>query len=160
MLKLWQNKDNNLELPAIIHQAGNKLLEETKAIYVDNNVEENNEIQVKSFIEDMPEAYGWADLVIARSGALTVAEVAAVGVASILIPLPYSIDDHQRHNALYLANEGGAILMSQAELTAEKLLTTLLDLNNNREKLIKIGEKAFALRDNNAADKVAEFCLE
>jgi UDP-N-acetylglucosamine--N-acetylmuramyl-(pentapeptide) pyrophosphoryl-undecaprenol N-acetylglucosamine transferase len=74
--------------------------------------------EVTPFIEDMAEAYAWADLVICRSGALTIAELAAVGVAAILIPFPHAVDDHQTANARYLADNGAALLVQQSDLTA------------------------------------------
>ncbi|PWG67898.1 UDP-N-acetylglucosamine--N-acetylmuramyl-(pentapeptide) pyrophosphoryl-undecaprenol N-acetylglucosamine transferase, partial [Enterobacter mori] len=72
------------------------------------------EAQVEPFIKDMAQAYGWADIVVCRAGALTVSELAAAGLPSMLVPLPHAIDDHQTHNAQYLAREGAAFLMPQA----------------------------------------------
>ncbi len=76
---------------------------------------------VRPFIEDMAEAYGWADLVICRAGALTVSELAAAGVGAMLVPFPAAVDDHQTHNARFLVREGAAVLIADRELTAERL---------------------------------------
>ncbi|MCK4833563.1 MAG: undecaprenyldiphospho-muramoylpentapeptide beta-N-acetylglucosaminyltransferase, partial [Gammaproteobacteria bacterium] len=89
---------NEDERPDVIHQTGLKNIESAKAIYADAGVD----AKVEAFIDDMPAVYEWADLVICRSGAMTVFELAAVGVASILVPYPHAVDDHQTHNAYYL----------------------------------------------------------
>jgi UDP-N-acetylglucosamine--N-acetylmuramyl-(pentapeptide) pyrophosphoryl-undecaprenol N-acetylglucosamine transferase len=98
------------EQPQIVHQAGEKHIEALKANYAAAGVQAH----CVSFIEDMAGAYEWADLVICRAGALTVAELAAAGVASILVPFPHAVDDHQTGNARFLVNAGGAFLLPQA----------------------------------------------
>ncbi len=88
---------------------------------VQNYAKSGVRAEVTAFIEDMAEAYGWADLVICRSGALTVCELAAVGVASILVPFPAAVDDHQTVNAAYLVDRGAALLIADRDLTPQRL---------------------------------------
>ena len=99
------------------HQCGEKHLAVTKKIYAELNVK----AEVLPFIEDMASTYAWADIVICRAGALTIAELAACGVGSILIPFPYAVDDHQTENAKYLSTKGAAILLQEAHLSVEKI---------------------------------------
>ena len=115
---------------------------------------------VRPFIEDMSEAYGWADLVICRAGALTVSELAAVGVGAILVPFPGAVDDHQARNAQYLVRAGAAVLIPDRELTAERLATELQRLCAGRGKLLTMAERARALARPRAADELAASCLE
>lgn len=103
--------------PSVRHQAGEQHWQATQAAYRAAGLEST----VVPFIEDMAEALSWADLVIARAGALTLAELTAVGVASILVPFPYAIDDHQTRNAEALVAAGAARLLAQTELTPERL---------------------------------------
>ena len=105
----------------------------------------------------MAGAYGWADLVICRAGALTIAELAAAGVASVLVPFPHAVDDHQTANARFLAHAGAAILLPQAELTAE---TLALIRNLTRPQLREMAEKARELALPEAANTVANICRE
>jgi UDP-N-acetylglucosamine--N-acetylmuramyl-(pentapeptide) pyrophosphoryl-undecaprenol N-acetylglucosamine transferase len=116
--------------------------------------------RVSSFIEDMAAAYAWADLVICRAGALTVAELAVVGVASILVPFPHATDDHQTGNARFLADAGAAILMPQATLDTERLARLLEDFAAQREVLLEMACRARALAVPQAARRVAELCLQ
>ncbi|MCK5725500.1 MAG: undecaprenyldiphospho-muramoylpentapeptide beta-N-acetylglucosaminyltransferase [Thiotrichaceae bacterium] len=140
----------------VVHQAGEKtLLVATKA-YDDAGIQAH----VVPFIEDMAGAYEWADLIICRSGALTVAEVAAAGLASILVPYPYAIDDHQTANAMYLAKEGAAILSSQKDLTAESLAQVLKVLMDQPAQLLAMSEKARSLAKPDATHKVAAVCAD
>ena len=110
-----------------------------------------------AFVEDMAGAYAWADLVICRAGALTVAELAAAGVASILVPFPHAVDDHQTSNARFLSNAGAAILLPQTELTPERL-TDIRHLS--RDQLAQMAEKARALARPDATQEVAAICKE
>ena len=91
--------------------------------------------KVVAFIEDMAAAYTWADIVICRAGAMTIAELAQACVASILVPYPYAVDDHQTTNARFLSEKGAAILLPQTELTVEKLSTIMTELHNNPASL-------------------------
>lgn len=140
----------------ILHQAGRGKLEATRTAYAAAGIA----ARVEPFIEDMAAAYAWADLVLCRAGALTIAELAAVGIASILVPYPYAVDDHQTRNAAYLADAGGAILLPQAELDAVRLRELLGALAADRPRLLAM---ALATRDRallDATERVAALCLE
>lgn len=141
------------EQPQIVHQAGEKHIEGLKANYAAVGVQAH----CVSFIEDMAGAYEWADLVICRSGALTVAELAAAGVASILVPFPHAVDDHQTGNAKFLVNVGGAFLLPQTELTPESIA---LIRNYSRGQLLEMAEKARSLAKPDATEEVANICAE
>ena len=138
------------------HQAGERWIEAGRASYSQAGVRAD----VRPFIEDMSEAYGWADLVICRAGALTVSELAAVGVASILVPFPNAVDDHQAYNAQYLVREGAAVLIPDRELTAERLAGELQRLCAGRGKLLGMAERARLLAKPRAASELAASCLE
>ncbi|PKO94548.1 MAG: undecaprenyldiphospho-muramoylpentapeptide beta-N-acetylglucosaminyltransferase [Betaproteobacteria bacterium HGW-Betaproteobacteria-10] len=141
------------EQPQIVHQAGEKHIEALKANYAAVGVQAH----CVPFIEDMAGAYEWADLVICRSGALTVAELAAAGVASILVPFPHAVDDHQTANAKFLVNVGGAFLLPQSELTPDAIA---LIRNYSRGQLLEMAEKARSLAKPDATEEVANICAE
>ena len=140
----------------VVHQSGEATLKLAQKTYEATAVEAH----VVPFIEDMAGAYEWADLIICRSGALTIAEVSAAGLASILVPFPYAVDDHQTANAHYLAENGAAILAKQAELKPEDLANVLSALIGNREQLLQMSEKARALAKPNATQAVAAICAD
>ena len=140
----------------IKHQCGEKHVENTKAAYQTHNVK----VEVLPFIKDMAEVYGWADIVICRAGALTIAELATTGIASILIPFPYAVDDHQTSNANYLANEGAAVLIQEAQLNAEKIKDLLLKWYQAPEQLLQMAVKARSLAKPAATNDAARLCLE
>ena len=140
--------------PVVIHQAGDKHLEDLQKRYADLGVAAD----IRPFIEDMPSAYAQADLVICRSGAMTVSEVAACGVASCLIPFPFAIDDHQTANAKFLADAGAAILLPQKNLNPQDL--ALMIQNFNRADLKEIALRAHALAKPHATQRVAEVCAD
>ena len=137
------------------HQAGERWLEAGRASYAEAGVRAD----VRPFIEDMSEAYGWADLVICRAGALTVSELAVAGVAAILVPFPHAVDDHQTGNAQYLVRESAAVLIPDRELTAERLASELQRLCVGRGKLLAMAERARLLAKPRAADELAASCL-
>lgn len=116
--------------------------------------------RVEPFIEDMAAAYGWADLVLCRSGALTVSELAAVGIGSILVPFPFAVDDHQTYNGRFLEKEGAAILVPQSTLTAEKLADLLLEFSQDRARLLLMANAAYALAKREALAEVTSYCEE
>ena len=138
--------------PQVLHQAGEKQIDALRAAYARAGVDGD----LRPFIEDMASAYGEADLVICRAGALTVAELAAVGVASVLVPYPHAVDDHQTGNARFLADRGAARLLAQSELDAEALAGFLAGLD--RARLLEMAECARALARPQAALEVAEAC--
>lgn len=138
------------------HQTGQKDYEWVNAKYQAHSIT----AEVSPFIQEMANAYVWADLVICRSGALTVAELAAVGIASILIPFPYAVDDHQWHNGQYLANADAAILIRESEISPEILRNMLLNLSENRARLNNMANKARQLAKPQAAVEVAQILLQ
>jgi len=140
----------------IRHQAGAKRVDEARDAYATAGVK----AEVKPFINDMAEAYAWADLVICRSGALTVAELAAAGVASVLVPFAHAVDDHQTRNAEYLAFNKAAVILPQGSIDPQVLATTLEPLLSNREKLLSMAIAARHLALPNAAEKVVKACSE
>ena len=145
------NKD---ERPEVIHQTGLKNIESAKAYYSDADVE----AKVEAFIEDMPAAYEWADLVICRAGAMTVFELAAAGIASILVPYPHAVDDHQTQNAFYLEKSGAAIIKQQNELSADWLADVISDFSRNRKKLLEMAVAARKLAIPGSAKTIADAC--
>jgi len=140
--------------PSVLHQAGEKNLEALKNNYQDSGIHG----ELVAFIEDMARCYAEADLVICRAGAMTVAELSAAGMASVLVPFPHAVDDHQTANARFLADQGAAILLPQSELTPEKLAGLLHSLD--RKKLLDMARKARALGKPDAARRVADLCAE
>ena len=136
----------------VLHQAGEKQIEGLRAAYARARIEGD----LRPFIEDMATAYAEADLVICRAGALTVAELAVVGAASLLVPFPHAVDDHQTGNARFLAERGGAYLLPQTELNAERLAGILASID--RPRLLQMAEHARALARPLAAAEVARVC--
>jgi UDP-N-acetylglucosamine--N-acetylmuramyl-(pentapeptide) pyrophosphoryl-undecaprenol N-acetylglucosamine transferase len=111
-----------------------------------------------AFIDDMAAAYADADLVVCRAGAITVAEIAVAGVASVLVPFPHAVDDHQTANARFLADAGAAILLPQKEFSAERLAELLGELG--RERLCEMAKHARLLGRPDATEAVARACME
>lgn len=140
--------------PLVVHQAGEKQIDGLRTAYARARVKGD----LRPFIDDMASAYAEADLVICRAGALTVAELAAVGVASLLVPFPHAVDDHQTGNARFLAERGGAYLLPQTELNAERLAGILASID--RPRLLQMAEHARALARPLAAAEVARVCEE
>lgn len=140
--------------PAVIHQAGTAHSESVKKVYADLQLEE----EVIAFIDDMAKCYAACDLVLCRAGALTIAELSAAGVASILVPYPHAVDDHQTSNAKFLSSHGAAMLLPQSELTAQNLAELLAKLT--REKLLGMAIAARSMAKPEATRIVAEACIE
>lgn len=141
------------ERPQVRHQAGEKHLAQLQGNYAAAGVQAD----CLAFIDDVAAAYAWADLVICRAGALTIAELAAVGVASILVPYPHAVDDHQTGNARFLADAGGAILLAQDKMTPESI--SLLR-NYGRGQLQQMAERAREMARPDATAAVASVCEE
>jgi UDP-N-acetylglucosamine--N-acetylmuramyl-(pentapeptide) pyrophosphoryl-undecaprenol N-acetylglucosamine transferase len=139
--------------PRVTHQAGARNLAALEAAYAAANVR----AETLAFIDDMAARYAQADLVLCRAGALTVAELAAAGVASVLVPFPYAVDDHQTGNARFLAEAGAAVLLPQTELSPESLAKLLAAMT--RERLLAMAEQARAVARPEATRAVAEACL-
>ena len=142
--------------PEVRHQCGRDHLESTRKAYADAGVPAD----VVPFIGDMAEAYGWADLVVCRAGALTLAELACVGVGSVLVPFPHAVDDHQTVNARYLSDAGAALLMPQSQLDAAGLAREIQRLGEDREALRTMAERARELAVPDATERVVNYCLE
>lgn len=140
--------------PQIRHQAGRKHAGKAEETYRRLGVD----AEILPFIDDMAAVYGWADLVICRSGALTVSELAAAGVASILIPFPHAVDDHQTANARFLSDAGAAVLFQQRDLTPESFADTLRELLD-RSRLQDMAVKARALSRPDATGLVVNAIL-
>ncbi|MEZ5576162.1 MAG: undecaprenyldiphospho-muramoylpentapeptide beta-N-acetylglucosaminyltransferase [Candidatus Competibacteraceae bacterium] len=151
-LALW----DGAERPEVWHQAGGQLHEAAVGAYQEAGVA----VRLTPFIEDMAAAYGWADLVLCRAGALTVAELAAAGIGAILVPFPFAVDDHQTANARFLEQGGAAQVVQQAELSAERLAALLRELLDDRQRLLAMAEAARRLAKTEAAEQVAQACLE
>ena len=140
--------------PQVIHQAGVKHIDALKANYKNANVEADT----RAFIEDMAAMYAWADFVICRSGALTVAEVSAVGLGALMVPFPFAVDDHQTTNAAYLVEGEAGLIVQQKDLNLERLVAILSELS--REKCLAMAIKARALGKPEATEHVAKICME
>jgi len=140
--------------PQVVHQAGVKHIEALQENYRKTGVA----AETRAFIDDMAAMYGWCDLVICRAGALTVAELAVAGVASVLVPFPHAVDDHQTGNGRYLSSQGAALLLPQSELTPQRLAQVIGDFT--REKLIDMASRARALGKPQATEMVARICME
>jgi len=142
------------ERPLVVHQSGEKHLDSLKANYEKAGVKG----ELLAFIDDMARRYADADLVICRAGAVTVAELSAAGVASVLVPFPHAVDDHQTANARFLSDKGAALLLPQSELTPERLAGALRALD--RATLLEMARKARALGKPDAARVVAQRCMQ
>jgi len=139
--------------PQVRHQAG-RTLAQAEAAYAEHAVK----AEVTAFIDDMAQAYAWADVVVCRSGALTVAELAAAGLSALLVPFPHAVDDHQSANAAWLVNVGGASMIRQSELDVERLATELQTLCSDREALLARAEAARTAAWPQATTAIADAC--
>ena len=142
------------ERPNVLQQTGKKNLETVQAMYAQAGVHAD----IRAFLDDMAQQYADADVVICRAGALTIAELAAAGVASVLVPFPFAVDDHQTQNARFLSEQGAAILLPQTELSAERLAQLLCELT--RERLLAMAQAARSLAKADATAQVAKVCME
>lgn len=141
------------EKPQVVHQAGEKHLDALKRHYAEAGAEG----ELVAFIDDMASRYAEADLVICRAGAVTIAELSAGGMASVLVPFPHAVDDHQTANARFLADRGAAILIQQRDLSPQKLAELIRTLD--RAKLVEMARKARAVGKPDAARVVAQRCM-
>ncbi len=137
------------------HQCGEKLHQDALRAYAEAGVTAS----VEPFIADMAAAYAWADLVVCRSGALTLAELCAVGVGSVLVPFPQAVDDHQTKNAQFLVDRGAAQLLPQSSDLAQRLSATI-EILGERAGLLQMAQAARALAKPDAAQRVATIVLE
>ena len=141
------------ERPNVLHQTGKKNFEAVQNLYAQAGVKAD----IRPFLDDMANQYAQADVLICRAGALTIAELAAAGVASVLIPLPIAVDDHQTHNARFLSENGAAVLLPQKELSAEKLAQLLRGFS--RKELLAMALAARSLAKPDATQQVAQVCV-
>lgn len=144
------------ERPQVVHQAGAKHIDTLKENYEAAGLSCGSDVALVPFIDDMASAYANADLVICRSGAMTVAEIAAVGVAALFVPFPHAVDDHQTTNAEFLAEQGAAVLVQQRDLSAELLADWLR--GQSRDSLAAMAERSRSLAKPDATDEVARVC--
>ncbi|MCB1615093.1 MAG: undecaprenyldiphospho-muramoylpentapeptide beta-N-acetylglucosaminyltransferase [Pseudomonadales bacterium] len=151
-LSIIEEKDR----PIVKHQCGRQHVEVTRALYEKYSVTAD----VEPFIKDMAGAYSWADLVICRAGALTVAEASCAGLPAIFVPYPYAIDDHQTGNALVSEKAGAAVVLQQSELNGKTLHRQLMDLLNDEQRLQVMSDNARKLARPHAAADLADGCLE
>lgn len=135
----------------IIHQTGERDYNQAQSAYVGSGIP----AEISPFIQDMPQAFSRADLLLCRSGASTVAEIAAAGKPAIFVPFPRAADDHQLRNAQSLAQKGAAVLIPEAELTPERLVTAVAGLLNDRPRLAAMGKAARSLAHPEAAAEIA-----
>jgi UDP-N-acetylglucosamine--N-acetylmuramyl-(pentapeptide) pyrophosphoryl-undecaprenol N-acetylglucosamine transferase len=142
--------------PEVRHQCGTKHVEDTRAAYARVDVEAS----VEPFIADMASAYAWADFVICRAGALTLAELAAAGLGSILLPFPFAVDDHQTKNAEGFVAIGAAELVQDRDFDASRFAGMLERLLRDAGKRLAMANAARTLAKPDAADVIAQRCLE
>lgn len=140
----------------IIHQTGESDYKQAQAAYLGSGIV----AEVAPFIQAMPQAFARADLLVCRSGASTVAEIAAAGKPAILVPFPRAADDHQLRNAETLVRQGAAVLIHESDLTGERLVATISDLLKNRERLAEMARAARSLAHSNAAQEIASMAAE
>jgi UDP-N-acetylglucosamine--N-acetylmuramyl-(pentapeptide) pyrophosphoryl-undecaprenol N-acetylglucosamine transferase len=143
------------ERPEVLHQTGARDHAAVEARYREHGIE----ARVAPFIEDMGAAYGWADLAVCRSGALTVAELSAAGLGALLVPFAAAVDDHQTRNGRFLVAQGAARLLPQSEATAAAIMAQLRELMRGRSALLRMAQAARALAKADAAEQVAGACL-
>jgi UDP-N-acetylglucosamine--N-acetylmuramyl-(pentapeptide) pyrophosphoryl-undecaprenol N-acetylglucosamine transferase len=142
--------------PEVIHQTGRNGYDETVASYQSRGIEAD----VRPFIDDMAGAYGWADFAVCRSGALTVAELAAAGVPAVLVPFPAAVDDHQTRNAEHVVRAGAAVLLPERELTPVSLAATLRELlEAGRPRFAKMAAAARGTAITDADERLADACV-
>ena len=144
------------ERPEVRHQTGTLQADQTTQRYREAGVE----AEVSAYIDDMAAAYGWADVVVCRAGALTVAELAAAGVAALLVPYPHAIDDHQTKNAQWLVARGGAVMLPQSQLSAAALAQQFRSWRAEPRQLADMAQAARACAMPQAAEAVARNCME
>jgi len=137
------------------HQAGERWIGAAREAYAAAQIE----AEVVPFIDDIAAAYAWADLVVCRSGALTISELAAAGVAAVLVPFPAAVDDHQTRNAGFLVGQGAAVLLPENELTPARLAAELERLGVDRATLLQMAKRARALSRPRAAEDLADATL-
>ena len=141
--------------PEVLHQAGSSTLDEARANYAECGVN----ARVLAFLDDMAGAYGWADLVVCRAGALTVSELAAAGLGAIMVPYPSAVDDHQTRNGEYLVAAGAGQIIQQSDLTPSALADAIAIYLGDRSQVLQRAERARSLARPGATRDLADACL-
>jgi len=142
--------------PEVLHQSGERHLAQARELYEKSGVKGD----VRAFIDDMAAAYGWADLIVCRSGALTVSEIAAAGLPAIFVPFGAAVDDHQTRNARFLVDAGASVLIPEPELTAQRMAAELQALlRGGRTALTAMAVKARTLAITDADVRLADACI-
>lgn len=145
--------------PNVIHQAGTKMIDQLRANYEKAGMgKQGFNIDCRAYIHNMADEYAKADIVVCRAGAMTIAELGCIGVASILVPFPHAVDDHQTTNAAELVAAGAALLMPQNTLNADALAAAIGNLT--REECLEKAIKARLLGKPEATEQVAKICME
>ena len=139
------------------HQCGERHLAETQRVYDGLQLDQ---VRLDPFIDDMASAYEWADIAVCRAGALTIAELCAAGLAAILVPFPYAVDDHQTANARFLRDAGAALLLPEDELTETGLEDLLWQLFGTEDRLSELARNSRSCAFPDAAQAVGALCLE
>ena len=142
--------------PIVVHQTGERHIAKVRSAYAQAGVD----AECVPFIDDMATRFAWADIVVCRGGALTIAELAAIGLGAVVVPLPGAIADEQSANARFLLDAGGAIVMSQAELTQPDAPLAGLLRDLTREQVLTMAIAAHRVGKRDAADRVADACME
>jgi len=144
------------ERPEIWHQTGDKNFDSTRQLYDSLGVQ----AKLSPFIEDMAQAYGWANMVLCRAGASTVAELCAVGLGAVLVPYPYAVDDHQTANANFMVKNNAALCIQQSDLSANRLVEVIRQFTQSPEKRVAMAQAAYQLRKVNVAAKFYEILCD
>jgi UDP-N-acetylglucosamine--N-acetylmuramyl-(pentapeptide) pyrophosphoryl-undecaprenol N-acetylglucosamine transferase len=142
--------------PMVRHQAGSLTIDAARNAYEQESID----VELLPFIEDMADAYAWADLVVCRAGALTVAELSAAGLPAIFVPYPAAVDDHQTANARPMVDAGAAVIMAERELSDDSLAGLLSDWLSSRDELRIRASKARSLHAPDAVSRISNLCLD
>lgn len=142
--------------PDVLHQTGEKHIESTRNSYREAGVNAN----IQPFIKEMAHAYAWADVVLCRAGALTVAELCVAGLGAIFVPFPHAVDDHQTANAQFMVKNKAAVCIQQSELTESLLADIVSKLSESPETRLAMAQAAYQLRKVRVAEKIVEICRE
>lgn len=146
---------HHMNIPVdVLHQTGKHTIDKVRDAYDGYAIA----AQVLPFIDDMAGAYGWADLIVCRAGALTISELMTVGLASILVPYPYAVDDHQRENARYLVSREAALMLTQTEFNPISLSNAIISIAP-RQTLLTMANAAYTLRSQNVTKRAVALCL-
>jgi UDP-N-acetylglucosamine--N-acetylmuramyl-(pentapeptide) pyrophosphoryl-undecaprenol N-acetylglucosamine transferase len=146
----WLKTFNRIDEITVRHQTGKAHAESMQQLYTANNIK----VDATAYINDMPQALSWTDVVICRAGALTVSELSDVGIAAIFIPMPWAVDNHQFYNAQYLASQSAATIVEQKDLSPQKLSETIESYLDNRAAILEVSKKARSLAMRNACDEI------